>query len=483
MSQDALGAAVHVSGDTVAKIEKAARWPTADIATRCDAVLGTGGTLGRLVPLLERERSGEQSRRSRGHGSERPEESHCRDDFTAIMKSRWPGTRVASNRGRGTDGTHVVWLPGGTHFVDVPLAVSVVPRESLSGDPQTPHISRNLLPQSRAARREVRLTLATRQGDEFLEYYAMDTSAALQASGEEESAITVPMAYLLDDFTYAGLWAATASERSLLEDDAVLAEIGATLRSSVTVHQAIAEDAISTISRMWLGSTACARHILTHLGRTPGSLTFWTREQCGEEAATWLLFSHKLRYLHATTARLDPSTRAVRIFSIPDLVVAQASPADRILVFLAATLMEAHGVTVQLVTDPGYEDVPGFVLGESGPSLIATWVRSPRGWLTDVVYETSVTREHRDVAGYASSETPLRSSLPFRRLEQLAHYLGLDWRWLCTRATAMATAGWGRLLRPRSRLLSVGGLDRACRFLSAHAATEFVPTETIMTRR
>jgi hypothetical protein len=41
-SQDRLGAEVHVSGDMVAKIEKAVRWPLGEFAATCDDVLETG---------------------------------------------------------------------------------------------------------------------------------------------------------------------------------------------------------------------------------------------------------------------------------------------------------------------------------------------------------------------------------------------------------------------------------------------------------
>lgn len=55
-SQDRLGREVHVSGDLIAKIEKAERRPPEHVASRCDAVLDTGGALRRLWPLVERER-------------------------------------------------------------------------------------------------------------------------------------------------------------------------------------------------------------------------------------------------------------------------------------------------------------------------------------------------------------------------------------------------------------------------------------------
>ena len=51
-SQDALGRLVLHSGDTIAKVEKAARCPSAQLAMRCDAALNTDGILARLWPLV-----------------------------------------------------------------------------------------------------------------------------------------------------------------------------------------------------------------------------------------------------------------------------------------------------------------------------------------------------------------------------------------------------------------------------------------------
>ncbi|WP_025616837.1 hypothetical protein [Salinispora cortesiana] len=49
---------------------------------------------------------------------------------------------------------------------------------------------------------------------------------------------------------------------------------------------------------------------------------FWTREQYGEEATTWLLFRHKIDYLHATSERFTtPTVPAARVFCIPETAV------------------------------------------------------------------------------------------------------------------------------------------------------------------
>ena len=46
-----LGQAVHASGDWIAKIEKARRWPNAALVEGCESILDTGGILPRLYML------------------------------------------------------------------------------------------------------------------------------------------------------------------------------------------------------------------------------------------------------------------------------------------------------------------------------------------------------------------------------------------------------------------------------------------------
>lgn len=69
LSQDRLGFLVLQSGDTIGKVEKAERWPTQDLAIRCDRALNTGGTLARLWPLVERQRVHEAFRNHDGRSS------------------------------------------------------------------------------------------------------------------------------------------------------------------------------------------------------------------------------------------------------------------------------------------------------------------------------------------------------------------------------------------------------------------------------
>ncbi|MGH3900283.1 MAG: helix-turn-helix domain-containing protein [Pseudonocardiaceae bacterium] len=50
LSHDRLGAQINYSGDTISKVEKAKRTPTAALAKACDQALGTVGVLARLSP-------------------------------------------------------------------------------------------------------------------------------------------------------------------------------------------------------------------------------------------------------------------------------------------------------------------------------------------------------------------------------------------------------------------------------------------------
>lgn len=68
LTQGALGELVWHSGEVVAKVEKAQRWPTRYFAERCDQILDTGGVLLGLFPLVEEQRLACDGRRTRASG-------------------------------------------------------------------------------------------------------------------------------------------------------------------------------------------------------------------------------------------------------------------------------------------------------------------------------------------------------------------------------------------------------------------------------
>lgn len=66
MSQADLGNALFVHKDLVRKIESAERMPTDDLVEQCDRILGAGGGLRRLLPILHRERALRSARDTAG---------------------------------------------------------------------------------------------------------------------------------------------------------------------------------------------------------------------------------------------------------------------------------------------------------------------------------------------------------------------------------------------------------------------------------
>jgi hypothetical protein len=56
LTHHALGCLVWHSAESVAKVEKAQRWPSLDFTRRCERVLATGGALTILWPAVEQQR-------------------------------------------------------------------------------------------------------------------------------------------------------------------------------------------------------------------------------------------------------------------------------------------------------------------------------------------------------------------------------------------------------------------------------------------
>jgi transcriptional regulator with XRE-family HTH domain len=65
LTQRALAQRVWHSQEIVAKVEKGERWPSWDLATRCEAALSAGGQLAALWPDVERERLACDRRRTK----------------------------------------------------------------------------------------------------------------------------------------------------------------------------------------------------------------------------------------------------------------------------------------------------------------------------------------------------------------------------------------------------------------------------------
>jgi transcriptional regulator with XRE-family HTH domain len=458
LSQDALGRLIHASGDLIAKIEKAQRWPSLDIAQRCDAALDTGGALVRLVPLVEVER-----RRCRA-GTQQLAASSPDGGLSRLFASALPP--ADSYRDPDPPGRQTVRLPAGRMFA--PASIKTWSASRSSGGRS--HVTVACPPRHDMRPGDLLIASAEDPSGDRPPLYA----AAARRSGAQSEEIAIPYAYLLDDFTMGILWAARALDDALLDDDRALAQ--ALERSSPTDvlrdPGTTAPHDLTAVSQGWLGSYACARFISTHVRASSGPPLFWTREQHGEEAAMWLLFDHKVDYLRTLERRFTSRQQPMgRVFCLPESTALADPPAERILLLLAAALMEATGVPVHVCADPDYAAVEGFVLTPDNTVLVANWLRTDRAWHADVIDRRPAVGSYRDALGFGRAYSVIAADTPHDRLRRLADYLHLDWAWLTTRAAQLSAVGVGGLVRPRSRLLSVTGIDAACRFLATQTGS------------
>src|SRR6266545_3746919 len=92
---------------------------------------------------------------------------------------------------------------------------------------------------------------------------------------------------------------------------------------------------------------------------------------------------------------------------------------------LAAALMESFAIRIDVCADPEYAAVEGFVLDPRRRAIVANWVDADGIWHVGVTTDRPTIRGYHDITGHAR-------------------------------------AG---LAEPRSRLLSITGVDRACRYL------------------
>jgi len=458
----------------------------------CDRALNAGGALLALLPAAVYERASQRHRNEarRRWGGELPmpprrpsppvfgttrTEQHVGLDLSpdaplaALVRERCPGARVSRPMPdfgidwtlmlRDNSVTAVQVHPTTTDAEgQVRVEVRDVPR--LHEFLRTPH----------------RALLLGVDHDPEPRIYALDARAVRHQLAERPYADTVlfiPPAYELDDLTYGMLWAASNLDDCLLADDLALVESHRKLGPyqhlpSSEVTREVAGD-LTNFSHAWLGSAFCAQHILRNFGRLGDLPLFWTREQRGEEACTWLLFSHKLAYLHATSQYFG-SASMVRVFCVPERVVCDSPRFERILLFLAVALMEAHGVHVQVCTEREYSDVEGFLLAPRR-AIVATWVRADSMWHVDTTVRRPILAGFAEVSGHAAAHSVIAAPTSTGRLAAFAHYLELDLAWLSHRCMALARQGCNQLVRPRSRLLAVAGVEAACASVSRATAS------------
>lgn len=390
----------------------------------------------------------------------------------SLLQMQWPGVRQsAPSSGHGVD-WYLEFPPGRLLDNSGHMAIQVH-RLAKTRDGTILIPARDPRLRQLAATTQRAMIIGVDEQAESLKLRAVDVryvrSELKRASGAMP-AISVPREYELDDLSFAIIWAVTLLDDALLADDYALDERRRELNGYEKLPQSAvgretAED-LNAASRLWLGSAFCSRHILRNLDQASGRPVFWTQEQTGEEACMWLLFRHKQDYLRRISSRGDDAStqRLARGFCIPE-TVALASPRwERILFFLAVALMESLGIRVLICAEPEYAEADGFVLLPGNRVIIATWIHADGIWHVGVSSRPALLREFGEVSGHAGAHSVTDAPSPGHRLKALASYLGLDWTWLGDRCLQLGRVGCGGLVRPRSRLLSIDGVDAALCF-------------------
>ncbi|MEU2258152.1 helix-turn-helix transcriptional regulator [Nocardia xishanensis] len=444
LSQPALAKLIGYSRQYVSLAERNVNLPSHDIVRAIDHALGAEG---QLLALWRDAKSDQQARRA------------------ARLAPSEPVAPYDTSHQTGAE--PVLHCPAGRYFPG-----SVTPLVTIAGANIHDRVLAHFEDQdfdARLRQPQRALVVATVDSSDGPVFYGMDRRRvrARRWVANADAPLLFPRAYKLDDLTLAIAWATTNLDDALLDDDAELhatvhriGELRKQSRSSATTEVA---GELSTVSQMWLGSDVCARHILRHTAELTQQPQFWAREQRGEEASTWLLFAHKYHYLQRTSP--TTATAPIRAFCIPSDAVTDSTAHERILFLLTAALIESVGIRVAVCTEPEYTAVPGFVLDASRRAIVATWINTDQLWHVDITDHRPTIREFRDAAGWAHHHSILTGTTPIQRLRALADYLGLDWARLSARCAALADYGITGFITPRSRLLSVAGIERACRFL------------------
>ena len=364
---------------------------TPSLAVSLDRAFNTKGTLTAYALRQEREHPRPQ-RPDRGQQRPEPKRAVGRPVQARAglacdtLRERWPGIRLSRVlSGYGAD--WIMDLPPG-RLLDGGVQMTLRVEPVMTAADGTAYLSVGDLPlgQLKASRHGMLLGADERESGTAPRLLALGLrQVRLEISRADDipSAVAIPQACELDDLGYAIIWAMAGFDDALLADDYALDERHRQLREyeqmpeSAVGSQAAA--GLTSAARMWLGSSFCAGHILRSLTEPAHPPVFWTREQTGEEACTWLLFRHKLDYLTRISSLYSRAgSPLVRGFCIPEHVTGTMPRWERILLWLAVALMESLGICVKICTDPGYASTDGFVLVPGDRAVIATWIRAER---------------------------------------------------------------------------------------------------------
>ncbi|MFI7067062.1 hypothetical protein ACIBL3_39110 [Kribbella sp. NPDC050124] len=357
----------------------------------------------------------------------------------------------------------VVDVPGGRFFQGAELAAVVAPSVPVDGGVVLERSSDLMAILGRPHRRTLLITPTLTDEGQAVHIADGREFAAGAIRGSEPH--RVPRAYRLDDLTTAVVWAVTNTDSAILADDSALDSYQRSLAhyeersaSSATLSEV---PKLNDVSRRWLGSDFCARHIVRHLHRLTTSPFFWSREQRGEEAAAWLLWTHKLSYLRYTSRRYTALRRG---FCIPEYEVRASARYERVLLLLAVALMEAVGIEAQVSPEPEFAEIEGFVVADD--LIVANWLRGTGLWYVDTDAPSSRWSTYRDIASHAAAKSVIAHPTPSGRLQAMAAYLDIPWGWFAGRCRELAAVGVDGLAHPRSRLLSNDGLMTALRYVA-----------------
>jgi hypothetical protein len=419
-------------------------WPVAPVRAALCAVLGVGSAAG----LGFRKRRMERPPRAESSYQDLGQPASLID-------------LVRSEQDLPSDAVGYVEVPGGRTFLGAGLVVQHCEANSSVDGRIVPDVG------DRAAavltRPDLRTVLvATDRGADVQARYLLDGRTFIS---RRPASAEVPAAFILDDFTIGIVWAVTNTDTAILADDMALDFYRRRLvryedLPSSSATQSEAPD-LNEISRQWLGSYFCAGHITRNLSRLSSPPIFWTRERRGEEAASWLLWTHKLEYLRHTSSALPGLKRG---FCVPEHEVHASPRYERVVLLLAMALMEAFGVTVEVSVEPDFQDIEGFVLGET--AIVANWLRAPGLWYVETHAPVSRRSVYAEVAQRSSAHSIIAQPTPARRLEAMAGYLDIPWPWFRKRCQELAYGGVDGLAHPRSRLLSTEGLTRALQYVA-----------------
>ncbi|MEH1130159.1 helix-turn-helix domain-containing protein [Micromonospora sp. CPCC 206061] len=484
LKQVELAARILTSRSTVANIETGHTRGTQDFWTRVDEELGAGGELLRghaeIVALIRRQREDEARSAAAARATTLTQVTPTATTppgSRAVLRhpvgSLLDGGLAAPPRRPDTSGMLLALAaPAGRFFDGLTIEARVYPAVDdgriLAAVPPG-YIDDQFL---RRAKRG--LVVGVTDSISGVQAFGLDARQARRrlARGAATARLLIPRANALDDLTFGILWAVANMDQALLNDDRLIADLQPDLSPYTTVARSslgrdVAAD-LSSVSQMWIGSEFCARHILDRLGEMADVPDFWTREQRGEEASTWLLFAHKYTYLQAVAERFAGQS-INRAFCLPPDTVDASPPAERLLLLLAAALMESFGITVTVCTEPEYANIEGFVLEHQRRAIVANWIGTDGIWHVDVTTDRPSVGDYGDVIGHARSRSAVAGPSSVNRLQALADYLRLDWPWLVRRCAELGEQGCAGVAEPRSRLLSVAGVDRACQYLGRHA--------------